>query len=261
MITREIKRMGSVMKSHFVSEVCMESTGIYWIPVWRLLENNFQLRLVNAQFLKQLPGRKSDVKDAEWIATVLLKEWARDNFVPDGNIQSLRQYGRRINEINKDLVRCQQHIDMILQRCNIRLSNYVSNMDSKSYRKVVDALIKAETSSYELVKLVHGRTIHRYSKSIIQDALEGDVKQSDRDLLLQYTQMFDLYQLQKQQCMDSMIQKCNELYPKAFFHIIGNLRHRQTFSSYHHIRNRRQHETVCHSSSPCVMGRTASTQR
>jgi len=221
MITREIKRMGSVMKSHFVSEVCMESTGIYWIPVWRLLENNFQLRLVNAQFLKQLPGRKSDVKDAEWIATVLLKEWARDNFVPDGNIQSIRQYGRRINEINKDLVRCQQHIDMILQRCNIRLSNYVSNMDSKSYRKMVDALIKAETSSYELVKLVHGRTIHRYSKSIIQDALEGDVKQSDRDLLLQYTQMFDLYQLQKQQCMDSMIQKCNELYPKAFSILLG----------------------------------------
>ena len=104
--TREIKRMGLVMKSHFVSEVCMESTGIYWIPVWRLLENDFRLRLVNAQFLKQLLGRKSDVKDAEWIATVLLKELVRDSFVPDGNIQSLRQYGRRINEINKNLVRC-----------------------------------------------------------------------------------------------------------------------------------------------------------
>ena len=68
--TREIKRMGLVMKSHFVSEVCMGSTGIYWISIWRLLENDFQLRLVNAQFLKQLLGRKSDVKDAEWIAKV-----------------------------------------------------------------------------------------------------------------------------------------------------------------------------------------------
>ena len=219
--TREIKRLGSVMRSHFVSEVCMESTGIYWIPVWRLLENDFQLRLVNAQFLKQLPERKSDVKDAEWIATVLLKELVRDSFVPDGNIQSLRQYGRRINEINKDLVRCQQRIDMILQRCNIRLSNYVSNEDSKSYRKVVDALIKGESSSCELVKLVHGRTINRFSKSIIEDALEGDVKQSDRDLLEQYTQMLDLYQLQKQQCVDSMIQKCRELYPKAFSILLG----------------------------------------
>jgi len=68
--TREIKRMGLVMKSHFVREVGMESTGIYWIPVWHLLENDFRLHLVNAQFLKQLLGRKSDVKDAEWIATV-----------------------------------------------------------------------------------------------------------------------------------------------------------------------------------------------
>jgi len=154
-----------------------------------LLENDFQLRLVNAQFLKQLLGRKSDVKDAEWIATVLLKGLVRDSFVPDGNIQSLRQYGRRINEINEDLVHCQQRIDMILQRCNIRLSNYVSDVASKSYRKVVDALIKGETSSYELVKLIHRRTINSHGQSTIREALEGDVKQSDRDLLRQYTRM------------------------------------------------------------------------
>lgn len=62
------------MHSRFVSDVCMESTGIYWIPLWRLLESDFKLHLVNPQFLRQLPGRKSDVKDAQWIATALLKE-------------------------------------------------------------------------------------------------------------------------------------------------------------------------------------------
>ena len=186
-----------------------------------MLENDFQLRLVNAQFLKQLLGRKSDVKDAEWIATVLLKGLVRDSFVPDGNIQSLRQYGRRINEINEDLVHCQQRIDMILQRCNIRLSNYVSDVASKSYRKVVDALIKGETSSYELVKLIHRRTINSHGQSTIREALEGDVKQSDRDLLRQYTQMLDLYQLQKQQCVDSMIRKCRKLYSKTFSILLG----------------------------------------
>ena len=143
--TREIKRLGEVMKSYYVSEVCMESTGIYWMPIWRLLEDDFHLRLVNPLFLKQLPGRKSDVKDAQWIATVLLKELVRDSFVPDGNIQSLRQYGRRINEINRDIVRSEQRIDMILQRCNIRLSNCVSRTKNKSYRKVVEALIAGET--------------------------------------------------------------------------------------------------------------------
>jgi len=78
---------------------------------------------------------------------------------------------------------------MILQRCNIRLSNYVSDVASKSYRKVVDALIKGETSSYELVKLIHRRTINSHGQSTIREALEGDVKQSDRDLLRQYTRM------------------------------------------------------------------------
>ena len=214
--TREIKRLSSVMHTHYVREVCMESTGIYWIPIWRLLENDFALLLVNPQFLKQLPGRKSDVKDAEWIATVLLKELVRDSFVPEGNLQRLRQYGRRIHEINKDLVRCEQRIDMILQRCNIRLSNYVSRTKNKSYSKVVDALVAGETSADMLVKLLHGRTVNRHGKSVLHDALEGCISESDRDLLSQYTQSFDLLQIQKQQCLDSMVRMCNQFYPEAF---------------------------------------------
>jgi len=219
--TREIKRLSEVMKSHYVSEVCMESTGIYWMPIWRLLENDFHLRLVNPLFLKQLPGRKSDVKDAQWIATVLLKGLVRDSFVPDGNIQSLRQYGRRINEINKDLVRSEQRIDMILQRCNIRLSNCVSRTKNKSYRKVVNALIAGETSADVLVSLIHGRTVNRHGRSAVHDALEGFVRQSDKDLLKQYTQMLDALELQKQECIDSMVQMCQELYPKTFSFLLS----------------------------------------
>ena len=208
--------MVSVMHTYYVSDVCMESTGIYWIPIWRLLEEDFGLHLVNPQFLKQLPGRKNDVKDAQWIATALLKELVRDSFVPDGNIQRLRQYGRRINEINKDSVRCEQRIDMILQRCNIRLSNCVSRTKNKSYRKVVDALIAGETSADVLVGLIHGRTVNRHGKSAVHDALEGCVCESDRDLLRQYTQSFDMLQIQKQQCLDAMVRMCKQLYGEAF---------------------------------------------
>jgi len=219
--TREIKRMAVVMHSRFVSDVCMESTGIYWIPLWRLLESDFKLHLVNPQFLKQLPGRKSDVKDAQWIATALLKELVRDSFVPDGNIQRLRQYGRRINEINKDTVRCEQRIDMLLQRCNVRLSNYVSRPRSRSYRKVVDSLIRGETSVDELIRLIHGRTVNRHGKSAVHDALEGCIVESDRDLLGQYTQMLDMYQSQKQQCHEAMVQMCMNLYREAFLFLLG----------------------------------------
>jgi Transposase and inactivated derivatives len=124
--------MGFVMQSLYVSDVCMESTSVYWMPIWRLLEHDFHLHLVNPLFLKQLPGRKSDVRDAEWIATVLVKDLVKDSFVPDGNIQHLRQYGRRINELNRDIVRCEQRVDTILQRCNIRLSNHVSRTKTKA---------------------------------------------------------------------------------------------------------------------------------
>ena len=72
-LTTELEQMLGVMQAHDVSEVCMESTSIYWMPVWRVLEPYFELKLVNPFFIKQLPGKKSDVKDAEWIATCLLK--------------------------------------------------------------------------------------------------------------------------------------------------------------------------------------------
>lgn len=213
--TREIREMSKLMGEHYVSEICMESTGIYWIPIWRLLEKDFHLLLVNPQFLKQLPGRKSDVKDAEWIATVLLKELVRESFVPDGSIQRLRQYGRRIQELNKCLVRVEQQIDMILQRCNIRISNYISRVKTKSYRKVVDALIEGERSADELVKLIHGRTINHHGRSTLLDSLEGDVQPSDIDMLVQYTRVFDLYSTQKQQCLTLMIEMCQKEYAKT----------------------------------------------
>lgn len=174
--TREVKSLSMMLKSYFVSEVCMESTGIYWKPIWHLLENDFRMYLVNPQFIKQLPGRKSDVKDAEWIATVLLKNLVRNSFVPDNMIQQLRLYGRRINELNKDIVRCEQRIDMILQSCNIRISNYVSRINSKSYKKVIDAIIEGERSPNELVKLIHGRTVNRHGREIVRDSLEGNIE-------------------------------------------------------------------------------------
>lgn len=214
--TREINSLSLTLKSHHVSEVCMESTGIYWKPVWHLLENDFRMYLVNPQFIKQLPGRKSDVKDAEWIATVLLKDLVRNSFVPEGMIRQLRLYGRRINELNKDIVRCQQRIDMILQSCNIRISNHVSSVSGKSYRKVVDALVKGERSPDELVKLVHGRSLNKHGRQTVRDALEGNLQQADVDLLLQYINALDMYQYQKEQCLNEMIKLCKKHYNKAF---------------------------------------------
>lgn len=110
--------------------------------------------------------------------------------------------------------RCKQRIDMILQRCNIHISNYISRGKNKSYRKVVDDLIKGERSADELVRLIHGRTINRRTRAILRDLLEGDIEQGDIDMLIQYTQMLNMYNTQKQQCLVCMIEICEVHYTK-----------------------------------------------
>ena len=95
-LTPELEQLASKLQEYDVGEVCMESMSIYWMLVWRVLEPYVsELKLVNLYFIKQLPGKKSDVKDAEWIATCLLKDLIKGSYVPGDIIQRLRQYDRR----------------------------------------------------------------------------------------------------------------------------------------------------------------------
>ena len=110
-----------------VGEVAMESTAVYWMTIWRILESDFKLYLVNPLSIKQLPGRKSDVKDAEWIATCLQKGLIRGSFVPPLAVQQLRQYNRRLFDLNKQAVYVQNKMDAALQRC--RIIGYPTRVD------------------------------------------------------------------------------------------------------------------------------------
>lgn len=212
--TRDINRLRDTLVEYNVCEVCMESTSIYWIPIWNILSVDLSLKLVNPYFIKQLPGKKSDVKDAEWIATVLMKGLVRGSYVPDSTIQQLRQYERRTVELNKNIVHAGQRIDMVLQRCNIRISNYVSNTDCKGYHKVVDAIISGESRGQELVKLIHKRTINKWGKQVIEDSLEGFIHDSDIAMLQQYRDERNLFEVHKSNCLSKMEAICKEHYPQ-----------------------------------------------
>ena len=136
--------MRDLLLKYHVQEVGMESTSVYWIPVWCVLEPHFRLKLINPYFIKQLPGHKSDVKDAQWIAECMLKELVRGSFVPLERIQQLRQYDRRIYDLDDEIVRKLSKLDAAVQRCNIRLSNYVSSTDSKSYMNVIGKICEGK---------------------------------------------------------------------------------------------------------------------
>ena len=213
-LTPDLERLVDVLHEHGATEVCMESTSIYWMPVWRILESYFSLKLVNPYFIKQLPGKKSDVKDAEWIATCLLKDLIRGSYVPEDRIQQLRQYDRRIFDLNKDIVYKLTKLDAALQRCNIRISNYVSTTDGKSYQKVVEKISEGVTDPKVLAGLIHGRIVNRVGKEVITASLTGVVTQTDIDVIRQIRDEVTLAQKHRKECLEKMEELCNKWFPE-----------------------------------------------
>jgi transposase len=213
-LTPDLERLVDVLHEHGATEVCMESTSIYWMPVWRILEPYFSLKLVNPYFIKQLPGKKSDIKDAEWIATCLLKDLIRGSYVPEDRIQQLRQYDRRLFDLNKEIIYKLTKLDAALQRCNIRISNYVSTTDGKGYKSVVEKIASGEIDPEALTKLIHGRTINRVGRDVITASLTGVITQVDIDVIHQMNEEVKLAQKHKDECLAKMEELCNKWFPK-----------------------------------------------
>ena len=214
-LTPELEQLASKIQELDVSEVCMESTSVYWMPVWRVLEPYVaELKLVNPYFIKQLPGKKSDVKDAEWIATCLLKDLIRGSYVPADIIQQLRQYDRRISDLNAECVRKLGKLDAALQRCNMRISNYVSTTDGKSYKEVVRLLSEGIRDPDELFKVIHSRTVNRVGKDIILASLTGVFSDTDIDIIRQLREEVELAQRHKDECQSKMDAICQQHFPE-----------------------------------------------
>ena len=214
-LTPELEQLAAKLQEHDVSQVCMESTSIYWMPVWRVLEPYvIDLKLVNPYFIKQLPGKKSDVKDAEWIATCLLKDLIRGSYVPADIIQQLRQYDRRISDLNAECVRKLGKLDAAMQRCNIRISNYVATTDGKSYKDVVRLISEGIRDPAELLKVIHARITNRFGKDVILASLTGVISDTDVDVIRQLREEVDLAQRHKDECQSRMDAICQRFFPE-----------------------------------------------
>ena len=212
-LTFQLQQMRDLLLAHHVDEVSMESTSIYWIPIWRILAPHFLLRLVNPYFIKQLPGHKSDVADAQWIAECTMKNLVSGSFVPPEDIQQLRQYDRRIFDLDEEVVRKLSKLDAVMQRCNIRLSNYVSNVDCKSYKDVVRKISEGVTDPEVLIEEIHGRIIKHHGRETILASLTGVISQAEIDVLRQLREELDLAEEHKQECLERMLKICQEKYP------------------------------------------------
>ena len=215
-LTPELEALRQLLLDHEVTEVTMESTSIYWYPVWRVLEGAGELKLVNPYFIKQLPGRKSDVWDAAWIAECTLKDLIRGSFVPEALVQRMRQYNRRIFDLNKEKVHKLAKLDALLQRCNIRISNYLSSTDSRGYKEVVRLLSEGVTSPGRLLEALHGRTVNRVGRETLKSALTGVVTETDIDLIEQYRQEIELDDKHLQECQERLTALCQKAFPEEY---------------------------------------------
>lgn len=163
------------------THVAMEATGVYWKPVWHILEAKFQLVLANAAHIKNVPGRKTDVADATWIADLLAHGLIRGSFVPPTPIQDLRALMRTRKQLVREAARNTQRIQKALEDANIKLTGVVSNILGKSGRAVLDALVAGETDPEKLVELTSGRL--KAPRETLVEALRGNVRDHHRFLI------------------------------------------------------------------------------
>jgi transposase len=179
--TAELERLSAWLSEHRVTHVAMEATGVYWKPVWAVLAEDFELLLANARHVKNVPGRKTDVNDATWLADLLAHGLVRPSFVPPPEVQALRDLTRTRKQLTRERAAHVQRIDKVLQGANLKLSSVLSNIMGQSGRAVLDALAAGESTPEKLTGLLRANV--RASRAQVTEALHGRLAEHQRLLL------------------------------------------------------------------------------
>jgi transposase len=183
-VSQEVKTFGTTTSqlcalADWLSEcgcthAAMESTGVYWKPVWHVLEGSIELVLANAMHIKNVPGRKTDVNDATWIADLLAHGLIRGSFVPPSEVQEMRDLTRTRKQLVREAAQHSQRIQKTLEDANIKLASVVSNILGKSGRAILDALVDGVTDPVALAERADTRL--KVSREDLIEALRGHVK-------------------------------------------------------------------------------------
>lgn len=181
------------LTAHGCTHVAMEATGVYWKPVWHVLEGDFTLVLANAQHIRNVPGRKTDVNDATWIADLLAHGLIRSSFVPPAPIQALRDLTRTRKQLVREVAQHTLRLQKILEDANLKVASVLSSIVGKSGRAMLDALVAGETDPERLADLAQGTA--RKKRTELIAALRGHVTPHHRGLLRVHLQLIDALQV------------------------------------------------------------------
>jgi len=180
-MTADILALAEWLVGWGCTHVAMESTGVYWKPIWNLLESSFTLLLANARHIKAVPGRKTDVRDSEWIADLLQHGLLQPSFVPDRPQRELRELTRYRTSLIRERAAEVNRLQKTLEGANIKLAAVATDIAGKSGRQMVAALVGGTTDPATLADLAKGRM--REKLPALERALAGNVGPHQRFLL------------------------------------------------------------------------------
>ena len=181
--TRDLLRLADWLAECGVTHVALESTGVYWKPVWNILAEQFEVLLVNAQHIKAVPGRKTDQKDSEWIADLLQHGLLRGSFVPPQPTREMRDLTRYRVSLAQEINRIANRIQKVLEDANIKLASVATDALGASGRAILEAMLAGEQDSARLAEMSKGLLRNKIPE--LKLALQGRVTEHHRFLLRQ----------------------------------------------------------------------------
>ncbi|HEV2126649.1 MAG TPA: IS110 family transposase [Chloroflexota bacterium] len=192
--TQDLLALADWLTNKGITHVAMESTGEFWKPVYNILEANFTILVVNAQHIRNVPGRKTDVKDAEWITDLLRHGLLRGSFIPPLPQRDLRDLTRQRTNLVQDRARVVNQLQKVLEWANLKLASVVSDIMGVSARAMLAAIVGGEGDQGVLAALAQGRL--RTKQAELERALEGHLRPHHRFMLAQHLMHIDFLEEQ-----------------------------------------------------------------
>jgi transposase len=212
--TTDLKELADWLSQNGVTHVAMESTGVYWIPIFELLEERgFIVIVVNARQAKHPPGRKSDVQDCQWIQRLHSYGLLNGSFRPDADMCTLRAYLRHRDNLIEDRAKHIQYMQKALVQMNLQLGQALSDLTGKTGLEILRAIVAGEHDPLELAKLRHGRCEH--SPEDLIKALTGHYRKEHLFVLKQALEMFDSFTQRLLECDQEIEQLLDEIKPET----------------------------------------------
>lgn len=187
--THELNELGDWLEERGCEVAVIEATGVYWKPVWAVLAGRVELVLANAHEVRNVPGRKTDMNDAMWLADLVAHGLVRASFVPPEPIADLRDLTRTRKQLTREVVEHTQRIQKVLETCNIKLASVASDILGKSGRAMLEAIVAGEADPAKLADLARGTL--KAKRGTLIEALRGRVRDHHRRLIATHLRLID----------------------------------------------------------------------